>query len=164
MTHKGRPEAVFVAIATGLFSIQVMQFVTLVKRNKDDPGFIREPTPANIEAEITKARIPALYWWIIDPASLPQDRTFRNAWKDEGSRKIAIDMPRAREIHMDRIRIARDAKLEETDKLVARLDGAAVPEELKAQRQKLRDIPQTLDLSKCETIEQLKAAVPDELK
>jgi hypothetical protein len=72
-------------------------------------------------------------------------------------------MPKAREIHMARIRKARDAKLEETDKQVAALDGGPIPAPLRAQRQRLRDIPQTLNLSTAKTPDELKAMWPPEL-
>jgi len=164
--HKGKPEVVFVAISRPDGSLAIMQFVTLLKRNPEDPGFIREPTPANIEAEIAKAGIPALYWWITDPATLPQDRTFRNAWKDDGSRKVVHDMPRARAIHMDRIREARAPKLEALDRDWMRATGqgkASEVAQIEVQRQRLRDIPQSLDLSKAQTVDELKTIWPAEL-
>lgn len=161
--HKGKPEVVFVAISNPDGSLAIMQFVTLLKRNEEDLGIEIEPTPENIEAEIIKSGIQFISWRIINPSEIPQDRTFRNAWID-GAGKIEHDMDTARDIHMARIRIARNAKLVETDKSVAALDGSSLPAELKAFRQKLRDIPQTLDLTKASTIEELKALWPAELK
>jgi hypothetical protein len=92
-----------------------------------------------------------------------KDRSFRNAWKWEGG-KVDVDMPKARDIHMARLRTARDKKLEETDKLIAALDNGPVPAELRTKRQKLRDLPQTTDLSTATTPDELKAIWPDELK
>lgn len=91
------------------------------------------------------------------------NRAYRAAWKLNGSR-VEVDMPKAREIHMGYVRNARNRKLEETDKLVAALDGGPVPAELKAQRQKLRDLPQTLDLSQATTPDELKALWPEDLR
>ena len=163
MAHKGQPEYVRIAISRPDGGVSIMQFITFVRRHADDPGQVRDATPENIEAEIKKSGTPCTRWHIIDDADIPADRAFRAAWTDAGG-KIDHDMEKARAIHMGRIRTARNAKLDETDKLVARLDGAPVPEELKALRQKLRDIPQTLDLAKAATVEDLKAAWPDELK
>jgi hypothetical protein len=85
---------------------------------------------------------------------LPQDRLFRDAWKDEGG--IKIDMPKARAIHMARIRDKRNKRLEELDK---RKYGA----EYDAERQALRDLPQTFDLTQATTPDELKALWPDGL-
>lgn len=94
MTHKGKPEGVFVAITQPDGNVAVMQFLTLIKRNEEDPGYVREPTRENIEAEMTKSGFGGMTWRIVDPATLPTDRTYRNAWKDEGG-KIALDPVKA---------------------------------------------------------------------
>ncbi len=83
-------EFVRVAITQPDGNVAIMQFLTLVKRNEDEPGFVREATPENIEAEIIKSRLEFTSWRIIDEADIPQDRAYRNAWKDDGG-KIAID-------------------------------------------------------------------------
>lgn len=89
MTHKGKPESVFIAIMQPDGNVAVMQFITLVKRNAEDPGCVREATPENIEAEIAKSNIAFTSWRIVDPlVDLPQDRTYRDAWKDDGSKII----------------------------------------------------------------------------
>ena len=90
------------------------------------------------------------------------DPTYRGAWEDAGG--LRHNMTKCRTIHMDRIRAARNAKLDETDKQVAALDGEPIPQALRALRQKLRDLPATFDLSTATTPAQLKAMWPDELK
>lgn len=94
MTHKGKPEGVFISIARPDGGVSIMQFLTLIKRNEDDPGFVREASPKNIEAEIKKSGTPCASWRVIDRAAIPQDHTFRNAWKDDGG-KIVIDQDKA---------------------------------------------------------------------
>lgn len=91
------------------------------------------------------------------------NRAYRAAWKLTGS-AVDVDMVKARVIHMNYIRAARDKKLEETDKQLAALDGGPVPGPLKTQRQKLRDLPQTVDLSTATTVAALKAIWPVELQ
>lgn len=165
MTHKGKPEVVFVAITAPDGSLAVMQFVTLLKRNEEDEGQKREASPENIEAEIARAGVPCASWRVVDPASLPADRTFRNAWADDGS-TIGHDMAKAKAIHMDRIRAARAPKLEELDAQWMRATGQSKTAEvaqIEALRQKLRDLPQTLDLSKAATVEELKSIWPADL-
>lgn len=87
---------------------------------------------------------------------VPTDRTFRNAWTDENDTStVDVNMDKAREIHMDNIRAVRDEKLKELD--IEALHGADVQEE----KQALRDIPATLDLTTAETPEELKAIWPE---
>lgn len=83
------------------------------------------------------------------------DRYFRNAWAWTGA--VSIDMPKARDIHMGRIRAARDAELAKLD--IEQLKGNDVT----AEKQRLRDIPQTFDLTAAATPDELKALWPEGL-
>ena len=98
---------------------------------------------------------------------IPADRTFREAWEDGGSAAgININMPKARAIHMDRIRKVRDVELAKLDTsfMVAIEKGDAVKQQkIAQQKQALRDLPQKFDLSAKKTPQELKAAWPDEL-
>src|SRR5437762_211267 len=49
----------------------------------------------------------------ISADEVPRDRTFRNAWTDDGS--LSIDMDKARDIHRDRLRQLRAPKLAALD-------------------------------------------------
>lgn len=74
------------------------------------------------------------------------DRRFRNAWVSDGN-KLFVDMPKAREIVLERVRVVRNAKLAELD--IAWSRAVASNNELEAisiegQRQALRDLPDTL--------------------
>lgn len=90
---------------------------------------------------------------IVTEADLPQDRLFRNAWGHD----LKVDMDKAREIHMDKIRKARDKAMKALD--VETLKGRDV----QAQKQALRDIPQTFDLSVASTPEELIKLWPENL-
>lgn len=95
-------------------------------------------------------------------AEIPMDWTFRGAWKPD----LTVDMPKAREIHMNRIRVARDEALIEADAEVKKAEDAGDATKLaaeRAKRQTLRDIPQTFDLSGAKDPEELKALWPAEL-
>lgn len=106
---------------------------------------------------------------ICDEADISPDRTFRNAWERDTSPSpapIKTDMPKARNIHMDRIRKARNAKLKQLDGPWMRAMGqgnAAEATRIEAQRQSLRDMPQTFDLTTAATPDELKALWPPEL-
>ena len=90
---------------------------------------------------------------IVETDSLPADRYFRNAWKDDGA-KVDVDMPKARNIHMGKIRAMRNKRLGELDK---RKYGA----EFDTERDTLRDIPQSFDLGVASTASELKALWPE---
>ncbi len=100
---------------------------------------------------------------IIEYADLPKDRVFRDAWKKSGG-SVVTDMPRARIIHMDRIRMVRDIELVNSDvELTRAMEEGESLTALKARRQALRDIPQTFDLKQATTSKQLNLKWPAEL-
>tara|TARA_R110000824_G_scaffold144362_1_gene312292 strand:+ start:2573 stop:3064 length:492 start_codon:yes stop_codon:yes gene_type:complete len=79
---------------------------------------------------------------------VPEDWQFRDAFTDNGS-GVVVDMEKARSIHMDRIRQARNTKLAELDvpfmRAVESGHQTAI-EMVSAQKQILRDLPQTFDI------------------
>lgn len=91
---------------------------------------------------------------------IPRDRTFRNAWKRTGE-MIECDMEKSRVIHLARIRSERNRLLNDKDQewLIAFSRGdTATANVIEADRQRLRDVPQTVD-------DQVKAATtPEALK
>lgn len=101
---------------------------------------------------------------VTDLDTLPS-RTYRNAWRLTGG-KVAHDMPAARELKMAELREARNAKLAETDGLYLRAqeqDNPAEVARLKGLRQRLRDLPATVNLNMTD-VEALAAFVPEDLK
>jgi len=97
-----------------------------------------------------------------EDTNLPADHSFFRAW-EWGNGGVRVNMVKARAIHMDNIRVIRDAALVKLDvsflRAVESLDKAA---QIKIANQKrvLRDIPQTLDLDQYKTAAALKAAIP----
>lgn len=116
-------------------------------RNYDDPEYAAKDAAEKMVPPDTEYRV------IRDDSEIPTDRTFRNAWTMD----LTVDMDKAREIHMDRIRVVRDEELKRLD--IETLKGVDVQKE----KQALRDIPQTFDLDKAETPDELKALWPKEL-
>jgi hypothetical protein len=87
------------------------------------------------------------------------DQTFRDAWVDGGEQEgIIVDMPKAREIHMKRVRAARDAALKKLD--IETMKGRDVQD----QKQVLRDLPANTDLTVATTPDELKAIWPEQLR
>lgn len=112
---------------------------------------------------LKKAHPDLLSYRAIDPSDIPQDRTFRDAWKAD----LSVDMEKARVIHMNRIRQARDLLLAKTDIEAQNALLSGEPHRIETISRKkhiLRNIPQTFDLTKAGTPDELKALWPDELK
>lgn len=91
---------------------------------------------------------------IIKESDLP-DLDFQDSFVIR-SNYVSVDIGKARQVHMDRIREARDLRLIELDK---RNYGP----EFDAERTMLRDLPKTFDLSKAKTTEELKILWPSSL-
>jgi hypothetical protein len=125
------------------------------------PIFI--PVPG-MDIERIKSKLPVGY---IETTTdqIPQSREFRNAWKREGE-SVIVDMPAASEIHMNRIREVRDKKLAELDIEYMRADevnDGQLKAQLASQKQALRDLPETFNLSVATTPEELSAMWPEGL-
>lgn len=110
----------------------------------------------------------------IDSSELPAEQVnretgqpaFRAAWTDVGG-AIVIDMPKARIIHMDRIKDALKRQIDkESDLLLIaedENDGPAIAA-TRTRRKALRTIPQTFDLSSATTPEELNTLWPSEIE
>lgn len=101
-----------------------------------------------------------------DDSELPTNRSFRDAWEDTGT-MIRVNMPKARGIWMDVIRLVRNAALLALDPayMKALESGDAVEQKrIATQKRYLRQIPQTFDLTTPnDTPEELKAMWPTNL-
>lgn len=132
--------------------VSVMTFVVESPRD----GFRTEPTEANVGAAIAKGRLDAVSWRLIEPAALP-GREYRNAWIDTGS-AIEHDMPKARDIHRDKLRAARAPLLAALDVEYQKADevsDAPAKARVAAARQRLRDLPSDPRIEQAATVEQL---------
>jgi hypothetical protein len=119
---------------------------------------IAKGVPVGVPYEVIDDAKPAVHAFL-------EDRTFRGAWENT-SKNLTVNMSKARVIHMDRIRKKRNEELQKLDipfMMAAERNDQTTMEKITAQKQKLRDIPQTYDLSGFKTPEKLKAAWPKEL-
>jgi len=129
----------------------------------------RNQGPIETEDEFlarVKSRIPdyATNITMMEFEDVPTDRRFRNAWKQNGP-IVDHDMVKARDIHMDKIRVARDIALNQLDININRAeDSGGGDAGLRAKRQPLRDLPQTFDLSGATSPDELDALWPDILE
>ena len=101
---------------------------------------------------------------ITEITNLPSDRHFRAAWTDaKRTKTVDVDMPKAREVHLNNLRRMREPKFTQLDRDYLRADernDLTEKQRIAGLKQQLRDIPQTLDLSIAKTPEELKAIVP----
>ena len=108
---------------------------------------------------------------VVDETIVPSDHKCNNsceffdAWRLKDG-KVVVDLERAREIKLGKIREARKPKLQELDisYLIAleRADRSA-QEEIARLKQVLRDLPATFDMSRATSVEQLKNMWPHAL-
>ncbi len=102
----------------------------------------------------------------MEDSAIPTDREFREAWADTTPEPVIdIDMVKARKIHLDRIRVKRNAKFAALDieslKAIEKSDTVTLAA-IAAQKQALRDLPQTIaaSLEAAKTVTDLKAIKP----
>lgn len=141
-------------------SVAVLSFIT-----NDFHGIKREATDENVQKEINRLTLesPVKSWRKITDSDLIPDRTFRNAWKDSGS-KLEVHMPKAREIHKDHLRQARGLKFIELDAEYMKADeenDTKKKKEIKDKKQALRDITNHPAIELAQTPEELKAFTID---
>lgn len=138
----------------------------IVYENSDGSLVIVSPVASLEEVLARDVPTTAQNVRIVDRNKLPADRTFRSAWIAVGS-SVAVDMPKARVIQMNNLRKVREEKFKELDRDWIKYMGQKnqrMADEIEDKRQKLRDIPQTVNLEAATTPEELKAIWPDELK
>ena len=102
---------------------------------------------------------------ITDAASIPTDRTFRNAWK-LGISGVEIDMPMAREIKREHLRVLRKPKIDALDVDYMRADergDIAEEQRIAILKQALRDVTANPAIEAAKTPEELKTVIPDAL-
>lgn len=126
-----------------------MSHILFKKPNKDTYS-VRVCVEANPEVELQKIKDtldPDAY--LLSPSDIPSHRKFRNAWIRPLSKQgIEVDVSKAKEIHLDRIRRMRDKKLKDLDvEMLKNITNSKKLKEIDAEKQLLRDIPQTIDLS-----------------
>lgn len=102
---------------------------------------------------------------LVDGSLAPKDRTFRDAWQLEGD-AITVDMDKAREIHLDRLRTERKPLLEALDVKYQRADevgDADAKADVVAQKQALRGITDDARIADASTPDELNALTLDVL-
>jgi hypothetical protein len=100
---------------------------------------------------------------IVDSAKLPDDRVFRGAWTTD----CKVDMDKAKEIWLDKIRDVRNKRLAELDiEWMRAMENGENKEasNIAAIKQSLRDITERADIHKCKTTASLRKYWPQILE
>ena len=127
----------------------------IIYTNSD--GTVSIITPAGDVNNAIKDVPSGLSYEIVEDSAIPTDRSFRNAWK-QNSKTIETDMTKAKEIHKDKIRIARTPKLAELDiEFQKALETSSSTTDIVAKKQLLRDAPAASGISTAASEADLKA-------
>ena len=127
----------------------------IIYTNSD--GTVSIITPAGDVNDAIKDVPSGLSYEIVEDSVIPTDRSFRNAWK-QNSKTIETDMTKAKEIHKDKIRIARTPKLAELDiEFQKALETSSSTTDIVAKKQLLRDAPAASGISTAASEADLKA-------
>ena len=127
----------------------------IIYTNSD--GTVSIIIPAGDVNDAIKDVPSGLSYEIVEDSVIPTDRSFRNAWK-QNSKTIETDMTKAKEIHKDKIRIARTPKLAELDiEFQKALETSSSTTDIIAKKQALRDAPAASGISTAASEADLKA-------
>lgn len=119
----------------------------------------REPNDANIEENLFNSFIdrPVVSWRRLSLGDIPADRSFRDAWKDDGA-AIVHDIAIAKDIKRRHIRHERARALQALDGQWMRANAKGDYAEVAAVeglRQRWRDAPQDPRIEAAQTVEDL---------
>lgn len=121
----------------------------------------REPTDENIEDNLHNSfhDRPYVSWRRLSKGDIPADRTFRNAWEDNGQ-EIVHNLDKAKDLKRDYLRHERARAFPQLDAQWMRAVGQKRTQEaadIERRRQALRDAPADPRIDAAKTVEDLKA-------
>ena len=114
-------------------------------------------TDAAIAAALAKLPATASNVTTVDESVVPLDRTFRNAWRQNGV-SVRVDLPIARTLVEKEIETRRRVKIRDV------LEREALGENVAVEKAALRSINARLLVDAAQTPEALKAVIPEVLK
>lgn len=133
-----------------------LSIVHPVYGNKSDKeteqAFLERVRAKDVPADASNVRV-------VDRATIPLDRTFRNAW----THNLTVDMAKAREIHRNKLRDMRAPKLVALDLEYMRADergDTLEKQRIAARKQELRDVTADPAIEAARTPEELKIVIP----
>ena len=151
-------------MTTKRFIIQTPEGVAVVKpyaprlEDETEAAYIARVHARTVEKWLRDGKLPPGDYplVVIEHEEIPQDRSYRDAWTFNG--KFDHDLNKARELHKEKLRLARVPLLQDLDIQVSKALASGKPEvaPLEAERQKLRDITADPRIEVAQTIDDLK--------
>lgn len=119
-------------------------------------------------ARLYEVALPGVVEFLVcTPDKIPQDKTFRDAWKKgDKNEPIKVDFDKAISIHRERLQAACERKIAQLNQeLEIALENDNLPQQVAIRRTKkiLRTL-QNANLTHCKTVEDIKNSIPNELK
>jgi hypothetical protein len=160
------PDVVTVAVTRQDGGMTVVRVITTEYHGDGAVAWTVDPTPDYIASIIAKYEwagdLAPVSWRIVpnDIVDDSTDRSYRNAWKDDGGRKPGHDMVKARDIHRHKLRRLRAPLLEDLDLEYTRADernDRRAKDDIVLRKQALRDITADPRIDAAQTIDALKA-------
>lgn len=144
----------------------------IIYQNSEGGCSVVIPAPDSrltIEEVAARSVPPGAPYKIVDDSMVPSDRAYRNAWvADVVGGKVNHDMPKARELHRQKMRNARAPLMAALDVAYVRADeqgpaGTAAKAQIAAQKAVLRDCTQLPAIDAAVTIDDLRVVWIPEL-
>jgi hypothetical protein len=164
-----KPDTILIAVTRADGGLTMLRLITAEYEPDGKGGRQKrwevEPTPDYIDGIIAKHEwtgdLAPVSWRIVPDNFITArtDRTFRDAWTDAGNGSPDVDMPKAREVHRNRLRKQRGPLFDQLDAEYLRADEAGDTEakqRIVAQKQKLRDAPADPRIEAADTPAKLK--------
>jgi hypothetical protein len=127
------------------------------------PNHLEEIIGAELAQWPPEDQAAVVSWRAVPDEAIPTDRTFRNAWVDDG-KAVQHDMPKARNIWRNKMRKARAPLLAGLDVEVMRaLEQGKPTTDIATRKQALRDVTADPAIEAAQTPEALKAVWPQAL-
>ena len=129
----------------------------IIYTNSDGNVVIVHPVESDL-AEVAKKTVPdGVSYETVEDSAIPADRSFRDAWK-QNSKTIETDMAKAKEVHKNKIRVARELLLNNLDvEYIKALETSADTSSIISKKQALRDAPADSAIAAAKTEAELKA-------
>ena len=113
----------------------------IIYTNSDGNLIVIHPVESDI-TEVAKKAVPdGIAYETVEDSVIPTDRSFREAWK-QNNKTIETDMAKAKEVHKNKIRVARELLLNNLDiEYIKALETGADASAIIAKKKALRDAP-----------------------
>jgi len=138
--------------------------VCKVPETEDCPSGLKIVVPAKgktIEDAILTLPAESEGHFVTRREALIQDRYFRNAWKlDLPKQSISVDMVKAKAVHIDRLRVKRNERLNELDIEWFKAATDLERKTIERQKQNLRNMPDDDIFNLPNTPDELKKTIP----